>query len=99
MKAALNITLAAVAIFSAACQSGDIGKRSDYSDPAFDPTNTQIADRAKYLRALDPNLSEQEAQARATRDLAAERKAEREKIKTREEQDQFEKDLAKSVAK
>ena len=97
MKAALLITLSAIAITFSACQSGDVGNRTDYSDPAFDPLKTQIADRAKYLRALNPNLSEQDAIAQATHDLASERKDERKERKAREAQEKFERDLAKSV--
>ena len=46
--------------------------RRDYSDAAFDPLAPKIRDRAKFLRSLDPELTEAEATSRARRDFQRE---------------------------
>lgn len=56
------------------CQSGDISRRTDTSGSAFDPYHTQTEERAKYHSALNPELTESEANTLASIDQAPARK-------------------------
>lgn len=93
MKARLALIVTGVGFVLASCQSGSTAARSDYSDQSFDPLAPQIQDRAKYLRSLDPKLSQAAAIAQASADLRREKEME----KKRAAQKKFEADLAKSI--
>jgi hypothetical protein len=85
MKSLLSATLLLSAVALSSCQSGDVGARSDYKDASFDPLRPQILDRAKFLRTLDPKLTEEESVMQASRDLSAERSREIKRRKAKEE--------------
>jgi hypothetical protein len=99
MKHAIGTALLLSAVALTSCQSGDVGKRSDYSDASFDPLRNKIIERAKFLRASDPQMTEEESMRQASQDLSAERRREDKKREAKEAQDKFEKDLAQSVEK
>lgn len=91
------IVFSSLTLFLTACQSGDIGKRADHSDASYTPTNAQLSERVKDMQKLNPDLSQEGAEALATQEIIAERKKEQKKLKERQAQEKFEKDLAKSV--
>src|SRR5687767_10860846 len=93
MKVLLAVIATGFVFTLASCQSGNTAARSDYSDKLFDPLAPRIQDRAKYLRSLDPRLSQAEAISKASADLRREKEA----GKKRAAQKTFEADLAKSL--
>ena len=94
----LSASILAISVFSlVSCQSGNVGARADYSNAAYDELRQKINDRAKVLRNLDPELSEADAIAQASRDFDYERARLKKEKKKKAAQDEFEKELAKSV--
>lgn len=98
MKHHLPVILLAV-VLSSGCQSGDTTARRDYSDSHFDTLQPKIVARAKYLRSLDPTLTQEQAMARASLDFDAERRKEKKKQSDSQKQKDFEETLARSTKK
>ena len=97
MKLLSGSVLALMVFARVSCQSGTVGARADYSDASYDELRQKINDRAKVLRSLDPELTESDAIAQASREFDHERAQLRKEKKQKAAQDKFEQDLARSV--
>lgn len=79
------------------CQSGDRGSRTGHSDDS--PLEQAVVERAKFLKNLNPSLTEEKALFQAAAEVGSARWQEAKKLKAKEDQDKFKEDLARSLEK